>query len=215
MSSPSAMLWKAYAGLPLRERLFVQARLWSAPINALARLAAFGKVAEVGCGHGALCALLHWHGATEVIGVDVDARKIAWAKKAIGSVTQLIEGGVEALSHLSGSMDAVVVADVVYLIPEQERLSFFVACRSLLKPRGRLLVKEAVDDGSWKAKKARLQEELMVRLLRRTRSSGAVKLPKSASIQAYLEAAGFSKLKVTKYAGYTTPHQLFEAWCEW
>jgi cyclopropane fatty-acyl-phospholipid synthase-like methyltransferase len=211
MTSPAAMLWKAYAGLPLKERLFVQARLWSAPLDELARLAALGRVAEIGCGHGALCALLHWHGASEVVGVDVDARKVAWARQAIGGMAQLVDGGVEVLKHLSGTMDAVVVADVVYLIPERERLAFFIACRSLLNARGRLCVKEAIDDGSWKARKALLQEAVMVRLLRRTRSSGAVVLPKASAIEADLRAAGFSKIAITNYAGYTTPHQLFVA----
>lgn len=39
------------------------------------------KVLEIGCGHGALCYELAKRGATEVVGVDLDAKRIAFANR--------------------------------------------------------------------------------------------------------------------------------------
>jgi hypothetical protein len=74
------------------------------------------------------------------------------------------------------------------------------------------VLKEAEDDGSWRVRKALLQEQLMVRLLGRTHSSGAVQFAPRPVIEASLREAGFSIEEVVPLArGYSTPHLLLTA----
>ena len=149
--------------LPLRERLFVRARLASAPLEVMAALAPEGRIADVGCGHGALSALLLERGR-RVVGIDVDAAKIAWARRGPGQVPGA-EFAVESLEALAaraaGQFDAVVIADVLYLVPPARWPDFLTLVRALLRPGGELLLKEAENDGSWRARKALWQEWLM------------------------------------------------------
>ncbi len=211
MSSGALGVWRRYRSLALREQLFVQARLWSAPLTELAKRAARPSVVDIGCGHGVLCALLQHHGALSVLGVDPDARKIAWARAALGPSMGFEVGTVEALVSRRVQVDAVTVADVMYLLKPDRWPTFLASCRKLLKPNGTLFLKEAVDDGSWKVTKAKLQEQVMVQLLKRTHSSGGLSLPTPETVLRLLREASFSRVNQVVFSGYTTPHQLFEA----
>jgi hypothetical protein len=106
----------------------------------------------------------------------------------------------------------VLVADVLYLLAPSVWGEFLAAARKLLKPGGTLVLKEAEDDGSWRARKALWQERLMVMLLKRTHSSGAIGFAPRAALAAALTAAGFVIDETASYArGYSTPHILFTA----
>jgi enoyl-CoA hydratase/carnithine racemase len=110
--------------------------------------------------------------------------------------------------------DTVLVADVLYLLPPAQWPGFLRACRALLTPHGRLVVKEAENDGSWRSKKALLQEQVMVRLLRRTHESGAIGFEPRETLHRALEETGFSlRESVSLSHGYSTPHVLFVADC--
>lgn len=215
MSPESKQALRLFRALPWSERLFVRARLSSAPLEQLARLAPAGAVADVGCGHGLLTALLALRPDRRVIGVDPDERKIRWAKLALGALpnVELLPSRIDELSpRLDASLDAVVVADVLYLLPPAGWPRFLDSVRRLLRPRGKLLLKEAEADGSWKYWKCLWQEELMVRLLRRTRSSGGLGFQPRAHTESLLARAGFRLEEARDLsAGYATPHLLFVA----
>ncbi len=203
-----------FDALPVAERLFVRGRAWTAPLAEMARYAPEeGKIADVGCGHGVLSAMLiadHPH--RDVLGVDPDPRKIAWATASVGRApnARFQIGSAQALP--SKTFDAIVVADVTYLFPTAEWPAFFTDCRRALVPGGRLLLKEAEDDGGWRAFKCLAQEQLMVHLLRRTRSSGALILESREFTRSLLETCGFRVGQVVSMShGYTTPHVLFVA----
>lgn len=205
--------------LPLKERLFVRGRLASAPLHELAARARGDWLLDVGCGHGALVALLALgHPERHVVGIDPDARKIEWARRSVGRLdnVELVMCTIEALAaERPGAFDTLLVADVLYLLAQPAWAPFLRAAHVLLKPRGRLVLKEAEDDGSWRSTKALLQERLMVHLLRRTCSSGAVGFASRAVLAQALQRAHFSIEETVGLArGYSTPHVLFTATAE-
>ena len=207
---------EVFASLPLAERLFVRGRFASAPLTELAARARGRELLDVGCGHGALLALLAvGHADRHVVGIDPDARKIDWARRSVGRCpnVELRACTIEALAaSRPGTFDTVLVADVLYLLEPAAWPPFLAAARRLLKADGRLVLKEAEDDGSWRVTKALLQERVMVHLFRRTHSSGAVGFQPRRVLASALEQAGFDVEEAVALArGYSTPHVLFTA----
>ena len=205
-----------FDGLPLKERLFVRGRLATAPLQALAARAEGARLLDVGCGHGVLVALLAvGRPERQVVGIDPDERKIDWARTSVGRLAnvELRACTIEELAaERPGDFDTVLVADVLYLLSAAAWRPFLAAARALLRPGGRLVLKEAEDDGSWRVKKALLQEQLMVRMLRRTHSSGAVGFAPRATLEDAVRGAGFAIEEVVPLArGYSTPHLLIVA----
>ena len=109
-----------FAGLPLKERLFVRGRLASAPLAELAARAEGATLLDVGCGHGVLVALLAvGFPGRRVVGIDPDERKIEWARQSVGRApnVELLACTIEELAaERPGAFDTVFVADVLYLL---------------------------------------------------------------------------------------------------
>ena len=207
---------KVFEGLPLKERLFVRGRLATAPLEALAARAEGARLLDVGCGHGVLVALLAVGSpGRHVVGIDPDERKIDWARASVGRLAnvELRACTIETLAaERAGEFDTVLVADVLYLLAAAAWRPFLAAAHELLRRGGRLVLKEAEDDGSWRVRKALFQEQLMVRMLRRTHSSGAVGFAPRATLEAAVRAAGFAIEEVVPLArGYSTPHLMVVA----
>jgi len=206
-----------FASLPRAERFHVRARAFSAPLEAVAAHVPGGAVtvADIGCGHGLLSALLALgDSARTVHGVDPDPRKVEWARRGLGALPNVsVEvGTVEDLaSRRAGAFDAAVVCDVLYLLPEARWPAFLRTVRSLLRPGGRFLLKEAEGDRSWKHYKCLAQEVVMVRLLGRTKAGGGLVLKPRAEMEALLREAGFRVRRTVELdRGYTTPHILYD-----
>ena len=206
---------KVFDSLPLKERLFVRGRLLTAPLGEMADRVAGTRVVDVGCGHGVLSALSHAANAErEVVGIDLDPRKIEWATDSVGRLprTHFECIDVSALAQREpASFDTVMLVDVLYLLPLEQWPQFLGECRKLLKKNGILLFKEVEADAGWKSKKALLQELVMVKLLGRTHSSGALSIHSRDDIVRAVEAAGLEVREVIPFGGYTTPHVLFVA----
>lgn len=204
-----------FQALPLKERLFVRAREASAPIEAVAAEAQGGSVVEIGCGHGLLVAHVAQRlPKARVLGVDVDDAKIAWARRGAGTLpnVELRTQALEALAQAEpGAFDCALVCDVLYLLPVDAWRNFLSHTRLLLRRGGRLVLKEAEDDGSWKVQKALLQERLMVSVLGKTQGSGGLQFAPRATLEAALVSSGFRVEQVRGFGGYSTPHVLFVA----
>jgi 2-polyprenyl-6-hydroxyphenyl methylase/3-demethylubiquinone-9 3-methyltransferase len=215
LTHPSLSVFK---DLPLPERLFVRARLMTAPLEELTKRVKGERILDVGCGHGLLCSLMSLgFPDRQIIGIDTDPKKIDWARRSVGKLgnTRFDVMTVERLASLeAATFDTITVADVLYLLPEHEWPDFLAACHQLLKKNGRLLLKEAEDDGGWRTKKALLQEQVMVRLLGRTKGSGGLGFSPRERTQQLLERAGFKLTEVVSLSkNSTTPHVLFVADC--
>src|SRR5690349_9879800 len=86
------------------------------------------SVAVIGCG-GVGCAAIagaRLAGATRIIGVDIDARKLSWARElgATDTVDSRSDDPVEAIQSLTGGFGADVVIDAVGR-PETYRQAFY------------------------------------------------------------------------------------------
>jgi 2-polyprenyl-6-hydroxyphenyl methylase/3-demethylubiquinone-9 3-methyltransferase len=207
---------KAFATLPWKERWFCRARLWLAPLTAVAQSASGNALLDVGCGHGVLATLLLEGGPERrVVGIDPDERKIEWARASVGRDprAEFRACTIEALAaERPGTFDCVLVADVLCLITRDAWGPFLAAARRLLRPGGRLVLKDAENDGSWRATKALWQERLMVHVLRRTVSTGGIGFATRTELSRYLTNAGFVIDEITSHArGYSTPHVLLLA----
>ncbi len=206
-----------FSELPPAERFHVRARAFSAPLEAVARhMPRGGTVADVGCGHGLLSALLALGDPERTVhGVDPDPRKVMWASKGPGRLPNVhVEvGTVESLAaQRAGQFDAAVVCDVLYLLPRERWPEFLRTVRRLLRPGGRFLLKEAEGDGSWKHYKCLAQEWVMVKLLGRTKAGGGLVLEPRGNVEALLKESGFTVRETVQLdAGYTTPHILYVA----
>jgi cyclopropane fatty-acyl-phospholipid synthase-like methyltransferase len=89
---------------------------------------------------------------------------------------------------------------------------FLREARRLLRPGGRLVLKEAEGDRSWKHYKCLAQEVVMVKLLGRTKAGGALVLQPRAAVEALLREAGFTLREMVELGrGYSTPHLLYLA----
>jgi 2-polyprenyl-6-hydroxyphenyl methylase/3-demethylubiquinone-9 3-methyltransferase len=176
-----------------------------------------GFIADIGCGHGVLTAALALdHPDRRVLGVDPDERKISRARQALASLpnVELRAATSDALlPALDSSLDAIVVADVLYLLPFDAWPAFLDTCRRLLKPGGRLLLKEAeANRRSWKYWKCVAQEAVMVRLLKKTHSSGGLGFRSRDELGRAATDAGLRVESVEDVSrGYSTPHVLLSA----
>jgi 2-polyprenyl-3-methyl-5-hydroxy-6-metoxy-1,4-benzoquinol methylase len=207
---------KVFDALPAKERWFCRARLELAPLEAVATRATGKDILDVGCGHGVLAALLlHGHPERHVVGIDPDVRKIEWANESVGKnpSSEFRAVTIEALAaERPASFDCVIIADVLCLIARNTWAPFLAAAHRLLKPGGRLVLKDAENDGSWRAVKALWQERLMVHVLRRTVSTGGIGFATREELAGYVTRAGFVVDDIASYArGYTAPHVLLTA----
>ena len=207
--------WRRFAGLPVRERLHVLARDFSAPMREVARrVPQQGEVLDVGSGHGLMESLLAAPGRS-LTGIDPDPLKVQWASRALGGTPSLhLEvARIEDLAERRpGAFAAVVVCDVLYLLPPERWLHFLQSAQRLLGPGGVLLLKEAEADGSWRHLKCLAQEWVMVHALRRTHGSGGLHLKSRDDMRALLGAAGFEVDDVVDLSErFTTPHVLYVA----
>ena len=155
-----------YDRSPLADRVFVRIRASLSDLPAVERHAPRrGRILDLGSGHGLLTNLLALGSAErEVWGIDVDPRKVAAARRSIGSRGNVHFLVGDALAAGGGPYAAITAADVLYLLPPAEQRRLLAACHHLLEPDGLLLWKSQVRRPRWKYAITYGQEWLMTRL---------------------------------------------------
>lgn len=155
-----------YDASPASERLFVRARAFLSDLAVIERHAPpAGALLDLGCGHGLVTNLLALGSpAREVRGIDIDAGKVAAARRTIGGRPNVYFDVADATAFGGGPYAAITVADVFYLIPPDDQRRLLRSCARMLAPDGVLLWKSQVRRPRWKYALTRGQEWLMTRL---------------------------------------------------
>lgn len=216
-ASPAARRALAlYDDAPRGDRFHVRFRWWTCPFDAIeAQVPASGRVLEVGCGHGLLSLFLALSSPQRsVSGVDIDEHKIALARRAVAHLrpgeADATFATVEPAGFAEGRYDAIVIADVLYLLGAAARQVLLQQCVDHLDDGGVLLVKETDRLPRWKGAITVAQERLATGVLRITEGD-EVEFAPPAELAAPLVAAGLDVTVERVDRGYLHPHVLIIA----
>jgi 2-polyprenyl-3-methyl-5-hydroxy-6-metoxy-1,4-benzoquinol methylase len=195
--------------------MHVVVRWWSCPFPAVeTHVPAAGRILEIGAGHGLLSLYLGLSSpGRRVIGIDIDERKIELARAA---ATHLRPGEADVRFELvrpdalpEGPFDAVVIADVVYLLAEKERRSVLERAAAALPAAGVLVLKETDHRVRGKSFLTTAQERLATGL--GVTAGEHVDFPTVDELADILGEQGLTVEHVPMHHGYLHPHHLLLA----
>lgn len=216
LDRPGARAIDLFDGGPRGDRFHVRFRWASCPFPAVEReVPRRGRVLEVGCGHGLLSLYLALNSsARSVLGVDIDPDKIELAKQAAAALApeeaDVRFEAIEPGSFVDGTFDAIVIADVLYLLPEAARTAVLDGCVDHLAAGGVLVVKEADRVPRWKGAITVGQELLATKVLRITEGEAVEFAPPQTFVR-QLEQRGLDVTLRRVDHGYLHPHVLIVA----
>jgi len=213
MIDPGRTVRAAFDDASLAARAHVRVRWASCPFPAVAAaVPTEGRILEVGCGHGLFSMYLALSGpGRTVVGVDLDADKIAEARAAAARLGVDVTFEVGTAARLpAGPWDAIVIVDVMYLLDERAQRTLLDECVAQLADGGALVVKEMSATPTWKATWNRTQEALAVKVLRITEGGGLHFVP-SEQLAAWLREAGLVVTETPLDRHYPHPHALLAA----
>lgn len=191
-------------------RLFTLARHLLAPLEKVAEhVPPSGRILDLGCGHGLFTNLLALGSPDrQLTGVDPSADKIAVAKRSSAGLPNVryFQGRIEDITD--GPYDVIAINDVLYLLPDADKVNVLRRCHSLLKPDGLLLLKTNDTRPRWRYSIVLLEEELMVRVLSLT-YGGQIHFRGIPEYLALLKQAGFEARAMKIDSWRPAPHRLF------
>lgn len=139
-------------------RSYVRSKLRSDPVygEVLPLLLAHPHpIVDVGCGIGLLPMLLREAGfGEEIVGVDFDARKIETARKVEARVDFRVGDARDPLP----SGHTVVMLDLLHYFTDDEQRRILENAARAVPPGGMIVVRDAIDDGSWRYRTTWLAE---------------------------------------------------------
>ena len=212
-----------YAHASLGDRLHLRVRWATCPIPPIdAVVPRAGRVLEVGCGHGLVSAYLALASPErEVVGVDIDERKLAIARHAaehLAAEPGAVEPSAGRLSFAGsadgavppGPWDAIVIVDVLYLLGREAEETLLTQCLDALAPGGVLVLKETDVVPAWKHRLAQAQELVSTKVLRITEGDALSFTPVSELAHS-LRARGCAVTVERVDRGQVHPHALLVA----
>jgi hypothetical protein len=200
------LLRRVYRASPPAARAHVAIRFLTCPFpRMLDALPDSGRVLELGAGHGIYSYLAAANPRLRVFAVEPDVRKSV-AAHAPG--VRWIAAFDDAVR---GAFDAVLVADVVYLLTLDARVALYRRIFERLAPGGTFVLKELDPARGLKIRWARLQESLNTAFLHVTLGRGFVYQTRD-ELEATLRAIGFTGFAARRIdRGYPHPHILYVA----
>ena len=171
-----------------------------------------GKILDVGCGHGIFTKIMAEKSSTRnVLGIDPSERKINIAKSRTKMPNVSFKKAY--LSKLWEKFDSIVILDVLYLLPEKEKIKILKKAYDLLKPKGKLVLAINGTGGGIVYGLLEVEEWLMTKLLKATHSDyKRVYFETESFCQKVLTKIGFKiKIKTKLSSILPYPHILFLA----
>jgi len=170
-----------------------------------------GEIVDLGCGNGLFSAILKLGApGRSILGIDLDARKIATARKSLGNIPHLDFrlGNIAATEYPKA--DAYTIIDVLYLIPIEEQNRILKRCAEALRPGGLLILKDMDKQPRRKYLWNMIQETVAVKIIGFTLGS-KFHFRSRADYVETLKALGLKVEVVPLHKGYGYPHILFLA----
>lgn len=158
---PAAL--ELYRDAPFSARLFVKLRHCLIPALSIAEhIPASGSVLDIGCGHGLFSlALACAQAKRRILAIDPSAAKLEIAARAARRFPNVEFRRSFAEDVHNEQFDVILLIDVLYLLPYEDKLALLRRCRSLLSTTGKLIVKTADTHPVWKYAVTHTQEKLM------------------------------------------------------
>lgn len=160
------------------------------------------RVLDIGAGHGTFARLALDAGASRVVAVEPDLRKV----RPIAGIDCVV--GFDGV--VLGKHDVISIVDVLYKIPLAEWDALLERAAARLAPGGLLLIKEQDPTARLKHSWNRAQEWMATRLRLTLGESFTYESPEA--LAARLKRHGFTSVRTRRIdAGYPHPHILYVA----
>jgi 2-polyprenyl-6-hydroxyphenyl methylase/3-demethylubiquinone-9 3-methyltransferase len=170
-----------------------------------------GDFIDLGCGNGLFPAILKLGApGRNILGVDLDARKISAARKTLANVPHLDFRLGDVLTFDYPPADVYSLIDVLYLLPLEAQDLVLRKCQAALRPGGVLLVKEMDKRPRRKHLWNLIQETVSVKIVGFTLGHRFFFRDRTVMVE-QLYALGFGVDAVRLDQGYWYPHILYIA----
>jgi len=131
-----------------------------------------GKILDIGCGHGIFSRQLALSSPKRtVLGIDPSEKKISHALKTIKNIKNISFRKTYLDNIKSNNFQGIVIVDILYLLPPIEKLKMLNQINRMLSRNGKLIIKLEVTKPNWLFYLLKIEEIIMVKLLRFTFSS--------------------------------------------
>lgn len=178
------------------QRWHLRGRLHLCPYERLLKhLTGPENLLDVGCGFGHLAWFLRESGSRlKYYGTDIDERKIGAARAVAGAEgpegPAFFLGDARSVSGLPERFGNILFLDVIYLMPWELQTRMLAWAMERLSPGAEsvILVKTLDEARGFSGLRAMAEEWIMVRLLKRTRDSGALN-----GMRPFPEYVGFAR----------------------
>lgn len=202
-----------YSGAGIKERFHVYIRLKTCPFREIEKyVPKRGKVLDLGCSHGILSNWLALSSMDRrVIGIDYSEEKIHIAQIcrtdsdrvffSVGDICQL---------NRDENYNAIVISDVLYLVPFNVQEGIIRTCYEILEPGGVLVIKEIDTIPFYKYLFNYLQETVSVKVLGITKGRQFFFRGRDEYLD-ICKGFGFSAQAYKVDKGYLHPHIIYVA----
>ncbi|HGJ63967.1 TPA: class I SAM-dependent methyltransferase [bacterium] len=158
---------RLYQSANFADRLIILARLIfsASPIIDILEqyLPKDGLIVDLGCGYGVISHLLSFsYPQRKIIGFDVSQTRIESAKKSISNNIQFQLADIRDAQI--PACDAVIIIDILYLLPYQDQEKVLIKCFEKLNQNGILIIKDTDKSAIWKFRYTYIEEKIKIKL---------------------------------------------------